>query len=247
MGLLLRIKKPLLTGATQRAHRRAQPLPSGLSPSAPESNRFGRARALFAGLSAHGPHHRRCGISPPPEAAYSIPTSCQNSNMQNPASIKGAAASATTGPLPPHPPRRCVGRPWPGKRPGCRPAPDPAGPKWAPRPQGGEIAAPRSSSGGNAPANMPPAPFPHPPLPGGGFLSAAQSPPRPAPPSCAGAAPIAALSFPGGLCRPKRNRTLSRRWREKRPAFLVSVCCGAPQPPAAIKPGPWPPGSPWYP
>ena len=187
MGLLC-IKKPLLTGATQRAHRRAQPLPSGLSPSAPESNRFGRAKALFAGLSAHGPHHRRCGISPPPEAAYSIPTSCQNSNMQNPASIKGAAASATTGPLPPHPP-----------------------------------------------------------LPGGGFLSAAQSPPRPAPPSCAGAAPIAALPFPGGLCRPKRNRTLSRRWREKRPAFLVSVCCGAPQPPAAIKPGPWPPGSPWCP
>ena len=121
------------------------------------------------------------------------------------------------------------------------------GPNGRPARKGGEIAAPRSSSGGNAPANMPPAPFPHPPLPGGGFLSAAQSPPPPAPPSCAGAAPIAALSFPGGLCRPKRNRTLSRRWREKRPAFLVSVCCGAPQPPAAIKPGPWPPGSPWYP
>ena len=160
MGLLLRIKKPLLTGATQRAHRRAQPLPSGLSPSAPESNRFGRARALFAGLSAHGPHHRRCGISPPPEAAYSIPTSCQNSNMQNPASIKGAAASATTGPLPPHPPRRCVGRPWPGKRPGCRPAPDPAGPKWAPRPQEGRLQPHGHRRGGNAPANMPPAPFP---------------------------------------------------------------------------------------
>lgn len=160
MGLLLRIKKPLLTGATLTAHRRAQPLPSGLSPSAPESNRFGRARALFAGLSAHGPHHRRCGISPPPEAAYSIPASCQNSNMQNPASIKGAAASATTGPLPPHPPRRCVGRPWPGKRPGCRPAPDPAGPKWAPRPQGGRLQPHGHRRGGNAPANMPPAPFP---------------------------------------------------------------------------------------
>ena len=120
-------------------------------------------------------------------------------------------------------------------------------PNGRPARKGDIAAAARSSSGGNAPANMPPAPFPHPPLPGGGFLSAAQSPPRPAPPSCAGAAPIAALSFPGGLCRPKRNRTLSRRWREKRPAFLVSVCCGAPQPPAAIKPGPWPPGSPWYP
>lgn len=246
MGLLC-IKKPLLTGATQTAHRRAQPLPSGLSPSAPESNRFGRARALFAGLSAHGPHHRRCGISPPPEAAYSIPTSCQNSNMQNPASIKGAAASATTGPLPPHPPRRCVGRPWPGKRPGCRPAPDPAGPKWAPRPQGGRLQPHGHRRGGGMPRRICRPPLSHPPLPGGGFLSAAQSPPRPAPPSCAGAAPIAALPFPGGLCRPKRNRTLSRRWREKRPAFLVSVCCGAPQPPAAIKPGPWPPGSPWCP
>lgn len=160
MGLLLRIKKPLLTGATQRAHRRTQPLPSGLSPSAPESNRFGRARALFAGLSAHGPHHRRCGITPPPEAAYSIPTSCQNSNMQNPASIKGAAASATTGPLPPHPPRRCVGRPWPGKRPGCRPAPDPAGPKWAPRPQGGGDCGPTVIVGGECPGEYAARPFP---------------------------------------------------------------------------------------
>lgn len=243
MGLLLRIKKPLLTGATQRAHRRAQPLPSGLSPSAPESNRFGRARALFAGLSAHGPHHRRCGISPPPEAAYSIPTSCQNSNMQNPASIKGRRHGKPPAPFAPAPR-------WPalaGEAPWLPPCAGPGGTQMGAPPARGEIAAPRSSSGGNAPANMPPAPFPHPPLPGGGFLSAAQSPPRPAPPSCAGAAPIAALSFPGGLCRPKRNRTLSRRWREKRPAFLVSVCCGAPQPPAAIKPGPWPPGSPWCP
>ena len=244
MGLLLRIKKPLLTGATQRAHRRAQPLPSGLSPSAPESNRFGRARALFAGLSAHGPHHRRCGISPPPEAAYSIPTSCQNSNMQNPASIKGAAAWETAGSIRPGAALAGPGR---GSALAAALRRTRRGPNGRPARKGGEIAAPRSSSGGNAPANMPPAPFPHPPLPGGGFLSAAQSPPRPAPPSCAGAAPIAALSFPGGLCRPKRNRTLSRRWREKRPAFLVSVCCGAPQPPAAIKPGPWPPGSPWYP
>ena len=142
----------------------------------------------------------------------------------------------------------CVGQGGVGhKRPTPRGPIRPGGGQMGAPPARGEIAAPRSSSGGNAPANMPPAPFPHPPLPGGGFLSAAQSPPRPAPPSCAGAAPIAALPFPGGLCRPKRNRTLSRRWREKRPAFLVSVCCGAPQPPAAIKPGPWPPGSPWCP
>lgn len=135
MGLLC-IKKPLLTGATQTAHRRAQPLPSGLSPSAPESNRFGRARALFAGLSAHGPHHRRCGISPPPEAAYSIPTSCQNSNMQNPASIKG-------------------------RRHGKPPAPfAPAGAKWAPRPQGGGDCGPTVIVGGECPGEYAARPFP---------------------------------------------------------------------------------------
>ena len=242
MGLLC-IKKPLLTGATLTAHRRAQPLPSGLSPSAPESNRFGRAKALFAGLSAHGPHHRRCGITPPPEAAYSIPTSCQNSNMQNPASIKGRRHGKP--PAPSAPALR-----WPalaGEAPWLPPCAGPGGTQMGAPPARGEIAAPRSSSGGGMPRRICRPPLSHPPLPGGGFLSAAQSPPRPAPPSCAGAAPIAALSFPGGLCRPKRNRTLSRRWREKRPAFLVSVCCGAPQPPAAIKPGPWPPGSPWYP
>ena len=158
MGLLC-IKKPLLTGATQRAHRRAQPLPSGLSPSAPESNRFGRARALFAGLSAHGPHHRRCGISPPPEAAYSIPASCQNSNMQNPASIKGAAASATTGSIRPGAALAGLGR-RSALAAALRPAPDPAGPKWAPRPQGGRLQPHGHRRGGNAPANMPPAPFP---------------------------------------------------------------------------------------
>lgn len=157
MGLLLRIKKPLLTGATQRAHRRAQPLPSGLSPSAPESNRFGRARALFAGLSAHGPHHRRCGISPPPEAAYSIPTSCQNSNMQNPASIKGAAAWETAGSIRPGAALAGPGR---GSALAAALRRTRRGPNGRPARKGGEIAAPRSSSGGNAPANMPPAPFP---------------------------------------------------------------------------------------
>lgn len=159
MGLLC-IKKPLLTGATQTAHRRAQPLPSGLSPSAPESNRFGRARALFAGLSAHGPHHRRCGISPPPEAAYSIPTSCQNSNMQNPASIKGGGGIGNHRPLaaPSAPALR-----WPalaGEAPWLPPCAGPGGTQMGAPPARGEIAAPRSSLGGNAPANMPPAPFP---------------------------------------------------------------------------------------